>query len=227
MKKYLLLWDIDGTLIKGSGVGVRAILLAMKRLYGIDVSLDGYDYRGRTDILIAQWLLPQHGIEATNENITAYLNAYLNALEELLAPTERNHMPGIVEILELAHQRPDIVQALLTGNLERGAFIKLKHHQIDHYFKFGAYSDDSHIRNELGPIALKRAKEKLDAEFLPENVYIIGDTPHDIACGKVIGAKTIAVATGGFSKEQLASHEPTAVFENLSDATRFFELLEA
>ncbi len=107
--------------------------------------------------------------------------------------------------------------ALLTGNLAKGAEIKLDHYGVWDYFEFGAFADDSHDRNELGPYARARAKEKSGEEFPPERIYVIGDTPRDIECGKVFGAKTVAIATGNYSGPELAAHDPDHLFEDLSD----------
>jgi phosphoglycolate phosphatase-like HAD superfamily hydrolase len=126
-------------------------------------------------------------------------------------------LPGIVETLDAIHAHPEIHQALLTGNLREGAELKLSFLGLWHYFEFGAFANDSHIRDELGPFALRRAKEKLGIDFPPERVWIIGDTPHDVACGKAIGAKTIAVATGAFSVEELAKLNPTHVFADFTN----------
>jgi phosphoglycolate phosphatase-like HAD superfamily hydrolase len=134
-------------------------------------------------------------------------------------------LAGIHDALAAVHEHPEIHQALLTGNLEAGAKLKLSFLEIWHYFEFGAFADDSYDRNELGPFALRRAKEKLGIDFPPERVYIIGDTPHDIACGKAIGAKTIAVATGAFSVEQLAAFGPTHAFRDLSDTQALLDVV--
>ncbi len=133
--------------------------------------------------------------------------------------------PGIKEALDAVHAHPEIHQGLLTGNHREGARLKLSHLGIWHYFEFGAYADDSHIRDELGPFALARAKEKLGIAFPPERVWIIGDTPHDVACGKAIGAKTIAVATGSFTVEQLAALNPTHTFADLSDTQALLDVI--
>jgi phosphoglycolate phosphatase-like HAD superfamily hydrolase len=119
-----------------------------------------------------------------------------------------------------------ILQGLLTGNLRRGAELKLSHYGVWDYFLFGAFADDSALREELGWYAMERAAREARRKINPDAVFIIGDTPHDIACGKVIGAQTIAVATGAFSVEELAAHQPTAVFGNLGDVERFFKVIE-
>jgi phosphoglycolate phosphatase-like HAD superfamily hydrolase len=130
-----------------------------------------------------------------------------------------------MEIVTQVARAPDFAQGLLTGNLQRGAQIKLSHLGLWTPFLFGAFADDAEDRNDLGPHALRRAHAHHGYNFTPEHVFVIGDTPHDIACGKAIGARTIAVATGRFSVEQLRSHTPTAVLESFSDTKAFFGLL--
>ena len=107
--------------------------------------------------------------------------------------------------------------ALLTGNLKRGAKLKLSHYGIWDFFEFGAFADDHHDRNELGPFAQERAREKHAIDFAAAEIDVIGDTPHDIACGKAIGARTIAVTTGNFSRAQLAEHQPDRILDDFSE----------
>ena len=126
-------------------------------------------------------------------------------------------LPGIVELLNALKPRPHLAVALLTGNLARGAQIKLTHYGIWEFFEFGAYADDNADRNQLGKYARARALEKHGVEFQPENIFVIGDTPHDIDCGRAFGAKTVAIATGNFTSEQLASHDPDFLFDDLSN----------
>ena len=116
-------------------------------------------------------------------------------------------------------------QGLLTGNMRRGAEVKLSHHGLWERFEFGAFADDSEHRNELGPHAVRRALERHGIDFAAGHVWVIGDTPHDIACGKVIGARTLAVGTGGATLDQLRIHQPTAAVENLADTQAVLQLL--
>ncbi|MDD5261975.1 MAG: HAD family hydrolase [Methylacidiphilales bacterium] len=222
----LLLWDIDGTLVSVGKAGEIALVIAMERLFGVKTDIQKIDFRGRTDTWIGVQLFKQAGIEETPRNIHDFKEAYLAVLKEQLPMSVGKVHPGILDILEQARLRPDCVNALLTGNLERGAKIKLEHYDVWSYFEFGAFADDSQLRNELGPVALKRALEKTGLHFKPEQVYVIGDTPHDIECGKVIGAKTIAVATGGYSRVELEAHAPTALFDDLRHPEKFFKLLD-
>ena len=132
---------------------------------------------------------------------------------------------GIREALDAVHAHPEIHQGLLTGNQKEGARLKLSHLDLWHYFEFGAYAEDSHIRDELGPFALARAKEKLGIDFPPDRVWIIGDTPHDIACAQAIGANSIGVATGSFLPEELAACGATHVLRDLTDTDAFLRIV--
>jgi phosphoglycolate phosphatase-like HAD superfamily hydrolase len=225
--KKLILWDIDGTIIISHGAGFRAMARALTERFGKKVDMGTIDWAGRTDSWIAGEVLRVTGLPDTPENIHDFLEAYLDTLpKELRAGRPGQVLPGILELLETLRTRPDVVQGLLTGNLERGAEVKLTHHKVWHYFEFGAYADDSPRRNDLGPHALRRAKERHAIDFSPQHTFIIGDTPHDIECGKVIGARTIAVATGKYSVAELASHQPTAVFQDFADTAAFLRVIE-
>ena len=225
--KKLILWDIDGTLIVSGRAGIFALAKAFQKMYGHEPDFSRLDVSGRTDKWIARLVLEQQGVPASPENIHAYLEAYLDCLQHELHSRPGRVLPGIVDLLEKFRTDPTIAQGLLTGNLERGARIKLEHYKVWHYFAFGAFGDDSPIRNELGPHAIKRASANHAVEFAPENIFVIGDTPHDIECGKAIGAKTIGVATGNFSVATLQQHQPTAVFADFSDPVEFLRVIDA
>lgn len=218
MRDSLLLWDIDGTLVDTARAGERALLRLIRDSYQRDFGEQlPVALAGRTDTSIIADLLRHLEIEATAETSLGFQKNYLTLLEQTLPTGKARLHPGIREALEAIHAHPEIHQALLTGNLRAGAQLKLGHLDLWKYFEFGAFADDSSNRNELGPFALARAKEVLGIEFPPERVYVIGDTPHDIACGKAIGAKTIAVATGAFSVAELKAQGPTHVFIDFSD----------
>jgi phosphoglycolate phosphatase-like HAD superfamily hydrolase len=121
--------------------------------------------------------------------------------------------------------RTHLVLALLTGNVSRGAQLKLEHYGVWHFFEFGAFADDHHDRNQLGPFAQARAKEKHGREFSATEIDVIGDTPRDIACGKALGARTIAVATGRWKRDELAEHQPDFLIDDLSQVDRLINML--
>ena len=217
MEKTLLLFDIDGTLITSGGAGERALRAGFLERFGIEDDLQNVEIAGRTDPGIARAMLRAHGLRDTPENITAFIDAYLAHLVAELPHAGGRLLPGIPALLAALKPRPEVVLALLTGNVERGAEIKLTHFGVWHFFEFGAYADDHHDRNELGPFARRRAIEKHGGEFPPERIVILGDTPHDIACARAIGAKVIAIATGKFTRAELEAHRPDDVFDDLAD----------
>lgn len=213
----LLLFDIDGTLLTSGGAGERALRLGFRDRFGIDDDLSSVEIAGRTDSGIVREMLAAHRLPATPENIAAFLDGYLHHLAEEIPRTPGRLLPGILPLLDALQPRADIVLALLTGNLARGAEIKLRHYGVWHYFEFGAFADDHHDRNQLGPFAQARARAQRGIEFPPERIFVLGDTPHDIACARAIGAKVIAIATGKFSQADLAAHAPDFLFEDLGD----------
>ncbi len=204
--KRLLLFDIDGTLIHSGGAGVHALKLTLAERFGMADDLHDIEIAGMTDSGIVVSILKKHRIPATNENMAAFLDSY-------------------VHFLSLELPRREGMLALLTGNVSRGAQLKLEHYGVWHFFEFGAFADDHQDRNQLGSFALARAKEKHGREFSAAEIDVIGDTPRDITCGKAFGARTIAVATGTCSREQLAEHQPDFLIDDLSDVDRVIDTL--
>jgi phosphoglycolate phosphatase len=224
-KRRLLLFDIDGTLITSGGAGEGALMDAMQQRFGIEEDLGGITIAGATDALIARMMLEKNGLAPSSENITALLDTYLSFLGQRLSRHAGHVLPGIIRLLDALRKRDDCVVALLTGNLVRGAEIKLSHYGVWDYFEFGAFADDHHDRNELTKFARARAQERRGEEFSPECVFVIGDTPRDIECGKVVGAKTVAIATGNYSRAELAVHHPDYLFDDLSDTEQVIATL--
>lgn len=223
--RRLLLFDIDGTLITSGGAGEAALKDAMRSRFDVEEDLDGIILAGATDARIARELLEKHSIAVSAENVAALLDTYLGHLNERIGRHDGKLLPGIVPLLKVLSERSDAVLALLTGNVIRGAEIKLTHYGVWDFFEFGAFADDHHDRNELGKFARARALERHGEEFPPSRIYVIGDTPKDIECGRAIGACTVAIATGHYSPDQLRDHAPDFLFEDLSDTERVVALL--
>jgi len=216
LEKTLLLFDIDGTLITGGGCGERSLRLAVRDTFGVEDDLRDIEIAGRTDTRIARQLLRKYGRAETDAAIAELLENYLRHLPVLLRTTQGRVLPGVESLLALLEPREDVVLGLLTGNLARGAEHKLTHFGVWKYFGFGAFADDHHERDRLGPFALARARER-GHEIALSRTFIIGDTEHDISCARAIGAKAVAVATGNFRTEQLALHAPDVLLENFAD----------
>ena len=213
----LVLFDIDGTLITSGGAGEKALIEAMKSRFGVEEDFSGITLAGATDASIAVRLLEKHGLKATADHVQALLEAYLGHLTHHMPLHSGRVLPGILALLEALKVRSDACVGLLTGNVERGAEIKLRHYGVWEYFAFGAFADDHHDRNELGKFAKERAFLVAGHDFPPERIYVLGDTPRDIECGRAIRAKTVAIATGQYSLEELERHAPDFLFADLSD----------
>ena len=216
-QKRLLLFDIDGTLIDSAGAGVTALHRVFEKQFGRRGDFTGIEIAGRTDSGIVHQILRKVEIEPDEEKTNAFLDEYVEQLANELPRCPGRILPGINELLQRLHHNPEIVVALLTGNVERGAQLKLTHYGLWKFFEFGAFADDHHDRNQLGAFARQRAREKHGLEFEAAAIDVIGDTPHDIACGKAIGARTIAVATGRFSLGELSAHAPDVLLRNFAD----------
>ena len=224
--KRLLLFDIDGTLIHSGGAGIFALQRVLAERFAIQDDLNDIEIAGMTDSGIVANILRKHRIPASPENIAVFLDSYIHFLSLELPQRSGSLLPGVLELLEKLKARPRVVLALLTGNVSRGAKLKLEHYGVWHFFEFGAFADDHHDRNELGPFAQARARDKHGQEFSASQIDVIGDTPRDIACGKAIEARTIAIATGTWPRAELARHEPDFLFDDLSDVDEVIRMLD-
>ena len=217
----VVLFDIDGTLLASGGVGRRAMEGALHTHFGT-VGPDHYRYDGKTDRQIVRELMrlsgfPDGDIDVRMDTLLADYLARL-AIELADKPPGMKVHAGIHALLDALEARADVLLGLLTGNVAGGAALKLGAAGIaPHRFRVGAYGSDNEHRSELPAIALARASELLGYGVAGRSVIIVGDTPADVQCGRGIGARAVAVATGHFTVDDLAAHDPYAVFEDLSD----------
>ena len=227
-KPALILFDIDGTLLLSGRAGLRAMSRAFRQTFGIADAFAGESFGGRTDSYLVSKALAQAGLPDTKEHHHRFRDAYLPLLAEEIQQPGQGHkglMPGARELLEALGGHDHLHLALLTGNYREAAEIKLQHFEIWDFFEWGAFSDDHHDRNELVPIAKARAETYDIPVAAIERVIVIGDTPHDIECARAGGAASIAVATGGYSVEQLKAAGADEVLPDLSDTERVVSLL--
>ena len=222
----LLLWDIDGTLITTGAAGHRAISRATAQRFGGNGDLDGVEIAGRTDSGIAHQILKKQREAVTDESVAAFLELYLELLADELPRSKGEVLPGVLPLLQRLQGQSGTALGLLTGNLKRGAQLKLEHYGLWQFFAFGAFADDHHDRNELGAFALTRAEEGSGTKFEAARVDVIGDTGHDIACGKAFGARTIAVATGSWPRARLNDCKPDFLFDDLSEVDEVIATLD-
>jgi phosphoglycolate phosphatase-like HAD superfamily hydrolase len=224
----LILFDIDGTLLLSGRAGLRAMTRAFQETFGITDAFKGESFGGRTDSYLVSKALKMAGLPDTPEQHDRFRGNYLPLLaEEIQRPGEghKGLMPGARELLDALEEYDHLHLALLTGNYREAAEIKLQHFELWDFFEWGAFSDDHHDRNELVPIARARAETyDIPVEAI-DRVIVIGDTPHDIECARVAGARSIAVATGGYSTDQLKQAGADEVLPDLADTDRVLRLL--
>ena len=221
----ILLFDIDGTLIDSGGAGKMAMETAIHSELGLGIPTVRIPYAGRTDRAIIADLLRHHNVEASAANIDRILKAYLGHLPHCLTQRQGQTLPGVRALLESLQGRSDVLLGLLTGNVEAGATNKLAYFGLDHFFQCGGFADEWIERNDVAQAA-RRCAEKHLGRPIDETItlWVIGDTPHDVTCGRVIGARVLAVATGTHSVDQLQSSQPDHVFADLTDTERVLEL---
>jgi phosphoglycolate phosphatase-like HAD superfamily hydrolase len=212
----LLLFDIDGTLIRARGVGKRAYLRTCSQVCGLpEVNFyhANLNLAGKTDPLIIEEMLAVAGVKATPEIIEEIITCYPRALRKELSdnPDIVQALPGMRELLELLEGQATL--GLVTGNVRAGAKLKLGPVRMNSFFSVGAYGCDARDRNRLPAIAVSRSK---NPKIKPKDVIIIGDTPRDIACARYFGARVMAVATGSYQAPVLSEYVPDWLVERVS-----------
>lgn len=224
--RKLILFDIDGTLARG-GPAKEAFSLAMMATFGSVGAIESYDFSGKTDPQIARDLLSATGIEdaVIDAGLPALWDAYISELESHIMADPMKLLPGVGELVETLRLAGDVALGLVTGNIVRGARLKLGSVGLAEYFQVGGYGSDHEVRDHLPGFAVDRAVDTWGITFSEESVVVIGDTPRDVQCGKHHGTRTVAVATGRFDEWQLKETGADAVFEDFSDVDRVVEVL--
>ena len=224
----LLLFDIDGTLIRSDGAGRAALKATLEEMFGTSGPLDSYRMGGKTDARIITDLLATAGFESSEiETKLPAAYALMAQKAETIFPTKNITIcPGAAELLTALTQHQDVILGLLTGNACITAPLKLKGASIDpDMFKVGAFGCDHYDRNQLPAIAMKRASDFTGRSFTGANTVIIGDTPADILCARAGKATAVAVASGWHSSATLNQYHPDRLFENLTDTDMVFHSL--
>jgi len=217
----LVLFDIDGTLLRGDGSARRAFEGSLRHTYAVDPD-PRVHYDGKTDPQIARELLrlAGHDDAAIDERLPAMLDGYLERLRREVSSGARHFeaLPGVRALLDALEPRGDVVLGLVTGNVADGAAIKLRCAGLDvRRFRANAFGSDHEHRPELPRVARRRARELTGHDFDGDAIVVVGDTPADIACARSVAARTVAVATGRYAADELAGHGATATFADLTD----------
>jgi len=231
--RKLFLFDIDGTLLDTGGAGLVSLRDGFHAAFPEhrERPFPPLELGGATDGGVAMHLFEHFGLPDTTEHRESFFGHYTVKLAGHLASfAEQGRgrlLPGVENLLATFEEHGHHRLAVLTGNLREGASIKLRHFRIDRHFSTGAFGDDHHDRNELGPIARRRARETFGEDFAPADIAVIGDTLRDIACARAFGAKAVVVATGATSREQLAAAAPDLLLDDFSDAAAVMDGIEA
>lgn len=216
--RFLLLFDVDGTLISSQGKAFAALLQAFRQVVGAEPPVEGFSPAGKTDPQIVAELLdrvaPNH--RQRNQLVAEVLAFYLKTLPDVLKKPHVRLLPGVAELLPVLAENPQVALGLLTGNIREGAQFKLELAGLWQYFAFGAFGSDCSDRNQLLPYAWERAQQRFGVRFSPERTVIVGDTPADVACAKAWDAKAIAVAGHTFAAAGLVPAHPDGVLPSLS-----------
>ena len=222
----LVLFDIDGTLVRGGPAKV-AFETAMLETYGTAGAVESFDFSGKTDPQIARELLTDAGLEdaAVDAGLAGLWDRYIGELEARITDNPMKLLPGVAGLIEALDAEPGVALGLVTGNIIRGARVKLASVGLAGCFTVGGYGSDHEIRERLPAIALERAFEAWGVRFPAESAVIVGDTPRDVECGKHQGTRTVAVATGRIPRERLETTGADAVLDDFSDVTSVMEAL--
>ena len=222
----VLFWDIDGTLLTTGRAGIFAWEAAASEVAGRPVDLQQLRTAGLTDFAVARAILDHLGLSADGEVLARLVRSYEAHLPEVLPRRQGRVLEGVADVLQ--HERdacPDVSSHLLTGNTEAGARTKLTYYGIVDYFAGGAFARETDTRVDIARRALQIVTNGRPVSL--DRVFVIGDTPHDVACGRAIGAKTIAVATGDYTVAELREHDPWQTLEVVPDPDSFFAILGA
>ena len=219
MQRRLILFDIDGTLVLTGGAGARAMAAAFADVFGLPDTFGTLNFAGRTDAWIVAQIAAQHASVSDPVVLRRFHDVYVEHLSrEIARPGPRKGvLPGIRELLDRLAGRREAFLALLTGNFERGAQVKLEYFDLWRYFPCGAFGDAAQERNSLLTAALERVVACGGPRFAPGQAVVVGDTPLDVAVAKAGGARSVAVATGFYDLEALRASGADVVLDDLRD----------
>jgi len=226
---HICFFDIDGTLVLTGGAGQTAFAQTLAAEFGIPEIDTRVAFAGRSDRAIAMDLFRSHGLEPSAENWQRFCLGYLARLEKTLATHQGLVLPGVSELLTTLRARGDVAIGLLTGNIREGARRKLGHYGLWNWFAFGGFGDEHVERCDIAAVALVAAKTHLNGRShrpLSGQILVIGDTPHDIVCGRSIGARCIAVPSGHTTSEVLRRAEPDVLVATLENIPPILALLD-
>ncbi|MEQ8209947.1 MAG: haloacid dehalogenase-like hydrolase [Lacipirellulaceae bacterium] len=223
---YAVLFDIDGTLILTGGSGQGAFNKTFAEDFGVEEMSREVPFAGRSDRAITLDLMQHAGIDPSEENWQKFKAGYLSRLPTTLHELDGRVLPGVRELLDRLAEIPDVVIGLLTGNMQAGARAKLIHYELWDRFAFGGYGDTATNRDDIAAAAVVEAKRHIGEQPLC-GTMVIGDTVHDITCGKSVDAFTVALPTGHTTAEELQAAEPHVLLNDLTEAEPLLQAITA
>jgi phosphoglycolate phosphatase len=213
----LVLFDIDGTLVHTGHAGTQAFAKTFANEFDLHHGTEKIKFAGRTDVSLVREFFKIHALPETPEHFAQFFGRYVFWLDHILAHSNGNVCPGVREFIRDLLMLPNPpVLGLLTGNIKLGAELKLRRYDLWEFFHFGAFADDHEDRNHIAVAALERGRRVLGKNLHAEEIVVVGDTPFDIRCGKFIGAKVLAVATGGATLDELKKCQPDWAVKDLT-----------
>jgi len=219
---HLLLFDIDGTLVRVNGTGRTAVMQALSSVTDRPISTDDVPFSGRTDPAIFEAVLEKNGVSQAEATVDEAIAAYVEAMQSALTPEDVEVLPGVESLLSGLADRSDVHLGLVTGNVEPIAYKKLSVHGLDRHFSIGAFGSDHADRNRLPDLATRRAAQHTGHAFQSaEHAIVVGDTPHDIECARATGALAVAVCTGRYERDELLRHDPDLVLDTFPSPSTF------
>ena len=224
----VVLFDIDGTLLDMRGVGRQSFVCALKSVFGWDDDIPYINFAGNTDLNVLHQVMEAHGRLLKDDDRRRFFERMPVDLAQTASEAELILYPGVRELLEKLSADPRVMLGLVTGNVEACARIKLSQFDLHEHFVLGAFGDDHADRIEIARLAIRRVRDRLKPGQGIGMLFLIGDTPFDIAAAKSIHANSIAVATGKFTVDTLEKAGADHVLKDLSDTeqvSRFLRLM--
>ena len=228
--QHLILFDVDQTLVSIRGGDVIALNAAFEQIHGITEAFREFTFAGGLDLPLMIEAYRKWGIMTVADgeipDLSEFKSAYFEHLTRTLETwTEGMACPGAPDLLEALASDSRVQLGLETGNFRESAFIKLRRYGLDVFFEEGGFGGDHFERREVVASAIAKCQKRSGRTYSPGEIFLVGDTPHDIEAGRANGVRTLAVGTGNYSVEELAKLNPTYVLPDLSDTERVLELL--
>jgi phosphoglycolate phosphatase-like HAD superfamily hydrolase len=227
MTKKLVLFDIDGTLLRVRGISRQSLIDTLREVFGTEGSAQTHNFAGKLDSVIISEVMREAGL-GEDDIARGFADAKRIYIRNFKEQAQKEHievMVGIYQLVQKLADEPNAILALLTGNFEESGRHKLILPELNHYFDFGAFADDAPTRNQLPPVAIERAFQKTGIRFTGKDVVIVGYTEHDVNCAKVLNSKCVAVATGHYTVSHLEAFNPDYAFSNFADSDAAFEAI--